>query len=438
VHPSLVYRVKVKHQMVSKSNQVIEFKCRCVLKIVHNEFKTGDNIVIYKNNKTILPSSWLEVVCWSTIQSSDYYGHFNFKDPLTGNYYTAIFMPYYHSTFHKLIGSVFYAHDRTGRPRQDDDARSSGAVYNTCSVMWPDVILSHFCQVIFCLLLPNKSKYSLCHNDLKLDNIVYQKTKLKEIRVCVQISHKLKNMIFTQYELESLDKSAHCKDYIQLVLKIPTYQRVFYMIDFGWTHLVLPKRHGHDKQISASHHQELTSKKDESMHVEEEQEDTTRNACQEPPDNTTEKPEAHQKGHYTLQQQHVDEYIAYCSDMCQQFNHQDPMVFNNKLLDIGQMCTALFRMFIENKFINENNECYRNVIEPWKHFINLIHKASLTDLSKELDYLDWNLPMYTILSRHYNGTHLLPLLKHLMLKHHELHCKEENIPVVKLDDLYNK
>jgi len=73
-------------------------------------------------------------------------------------------------------------------------------------------------SVVFTCLAPLKKEYNLCHNDLKIDNIVYDKLDEEQCRPGSAYTH------FLVY--------VKCLD---VWLRIPTCGRIYSLIDFGYT-----------------------------------------------------------------------------------------------------------------------------------------------------------------------------------------------------------
>jgi hypothetical protein len=76
-----------------------------------------------------------------------------------------------------------------------------------------EITLGLAAQVLFCLLIPNKITFSMCHNDLKLDNIMFDSTN-------------------TEYLYVKLKK---CTMIRETILKIPTWGYKCTLIDYAFS-----------------------------------------------------------------------------------------------------------------------------------------------------------------------------------------------------------
>jgi hypothetical protein len=83
-----------------------------------------------------------------------------------------------------------------------------------------DFVLNMIAQVMFCILLPIKQKYRLCHNDLHSGNIAvkYRGAKAKYVRLLLEK---------TQEELQHYNKEKK-----SITLKIPTEVCEYFLIDY--------------------------------------------------------------------------------------------------------------------------------------------------------------------------------------------------------------
>ena len=145
----------------------------------------------------------IEAIGWACVSPSGYFGHINAYDIIVGNSITIIFMEMYDTTFSRLFKKKLYYENIL-----KDSIEPNLRVGETIAAV---------AQIILCTLLPQKVNHYLCHNDFKCDNVMLCENYTAEYI----------------YLKKVLDKE------VVACLRIPTYGRIFKLIDFGFSSLVV-------------------------------------------------------------------------------------------------------------------------------------------------------------------------------------------------------
>jgi thiamine kinase-like enzyme len=184
----------------------------CIANIKNEKYIVKINNLHNDTNKLLdcskhplyLSPSWVEAIALHLV-NKNVYGSFNIHDvSMLSEYYHCIVMKRYtHALFDLDIGAL----------------KEKRHIY----------MESLIAQVVFCLLLPQKQAYRLCHNDLHVCNICVEQGKYK---------HK-----YVRLECDSMwnitgDKQKH------ITLKIPTHGDECFLIDYENASLDLPCENG--------------------------------------------------------------------------------------------------------------------------------------------------------------------------------------------------
>jgi hypothetical protein len=149
--------------------------------------------------------AWSEPIALSKIYPSKFLGNATFFDREGGTWYSVIFMPHYRGTFYNLVSKVLPLFGPDGLPKV-----GGGESDNEQVRLWPAVLLASLMQIILYTIPKAKKSHLVAHNDLKLDNVAYRRTSRKYVYVKVVSAKR------------------------SVILAIPTYGRMFTLIDFGW------------------------------------------------------------------------------------------------------------------------------------------------------------------------------------------------------------
>lgn len=228
-------------------------------------FVSNSDCIEYKTNVISLHPAWMEIISWYMVDIQQRLkedeipnininrnkimsfksiltiypyicSHFNGYDPVTKQVWCIWVMPHHYSTLFQLINSIDH---NICQKLQNSQVVSSknmslfGIASNITSskivsshvasiendIDWPELFIAIFAQVIFCCLAPIKKSNNINHNDLKLDNIVYDRFDQK----CLKPGSIYMN--FLVY--------VECKN---VWLRFPTYGRFCSFIDFGYAY----------------------------------------------------------------------------------------------------------------------------------------------------------------------------------------------------------
>ena len=156
-------------------------------------------------------TAWLESIALSKVYPLKFLGTVTFFNRDDTSWYCAIFMPWYKGTFfsllHKVLDRVYYNGIDT---RLLDSSQPLSLIHNT--------LLAQISQVVLYSIPFAKRSHLISHNDLKVDNIGYKKTKKQFLYVKIHPTRE-----------ETIS------------LAIPTFGKKFQLIDFGWSSLVCEK-----------------------------------------------------------------------------------------------------------------------------------------------------------------------------------------------------
>jgi hypothetical protein len=176
-------------------------------------------------------TAWCEAVALAKVYPLRFLGAALVFETATRRWHVIIVMPLYRGTLWDLVDRVLPLYGKDGAPaapkseaeagaepgprRQEREAHGGGG--GGCG--WPQVLLAALAQVLLYTLPRAKRAHLVAHNDLKLDNVAYRRTS--------------KRFVFVRIRAAPDDRPP-------LLLAVPTYGRLFYLIDFEWASFVCP------------------------------------------------------------------------------------------------------------------------------------------------------------------------------------------------------
>jgi hypothetical protein len=156
-----------------------------------------------------------QAIFLSQNQSEHYYGHFSVYDGELKQYYTALFMPEFTNNLQRLLSRFI---------QQSCPIEIHGSYVEYHALL---------AQTYLCALLPHQLNNHLCHNDLKLDNVMYE--DIDESYVFVILGQDLDISIVFANDKESFHKK-YGKSVVGDCYMIPTFGKKIVLIDFGISH----------------------------------------------------------------------------------------------------------------------------------------------------------------------------------------------------------
>lgn len=183
--------------------------------------------VTKRGNEQYVCTSFEDVICQviylSQIQPEHYYGHFHAYDTFLDRHYSAIFMPKFKNNLdHAIRKLVKQIPNTISAPAQNQGQTK---------------VHSWLAQAYLACLYKYQKLAQLCHNDLKLDNIMYNQTKKEYVFVSIGDGSSDNYIVFYgDSEIEFF------KEYPQLTqtdcryYMIPTFGKQLVLIDFGISH----------------------------------------------------------------------------------------------------------------------------------------------------------------------------------------------------------
>lgn len=207
-----------------------------------------ESLVHFSESATFMVEIWMEIISWATLYPEYFFGNCNVRDPATGAYYSLLFIPKFYSTFLKFSQDLINQHDNRGAEIERQNlAPSKPLPAEPVLFTWPDVLHAVFCQIMLVTLMPFKNRFRLSHNDFKANNVVYVPTRHKYVFVRIFATEKARKAYYKiiadnkgkfdgsfAVTEEPFKPTPEC-DFV--LLQIPTFDRKFSLIDFGFTYL---------------------------------------------------------------------------------------------------------------------------------------------------------------------------------------------------------
>lgn len=169
---------------------------RCVMKVtcIDEELahSCGQQSLRYgqQHDCLVMPGAWVEVAAWARMNENLLITHANLQI-CNGTNCVVMLTKALHSTWH----------DTLSRYMQLDP-------FPPVNLTYADVVLASLAQIYLCTLGVAHYHHDICHNDLKTDNLMYYKSSLF-------------GFVFVRYG--------------NVTLRIPTYGRVFVLIDMAFS-----------------------------------------------------------------------------------------------------------------------------------------------------------------------------------------------------------